>query len=172
MVLLTLRKHPSPKQAPLRYEESLRESIDSVSRWTFQPFLIGLAADWPSLLKRGVRLSSNSRSYSTRISPGSSLAHNKLRSHEQPRVLQPSLQRTQDADGRVQHRAASENHCRRTKRQPPKNYSFILSCLKTDGILFVALIALKIFLVTAIYRGTKPMRQRPDSFSCNSVNRT
>jgi hypothetical protein len=43
-------------------------------------------------------------------------------SHAPQPALQPSLQRTQDADGRVLRRAASENHCRRTKRQPPKNY--------------------------------------------------
>jgi rRNA processing protein Gar1 len=51
-------------------------------------------------------------------------------------------------DGTVLHRAASENHCRRTKRQPPKNYSFILSNLYRVGILFVVLIALFTFLLT------------------------
>ena len=46
-------------------------------------------------------------------------------------ALQPSLQRTRDADGRALHRAASENHCRRTKRQPPKNYIRSLSIKTT-----------------------------------------
>lgn len=45
-------------------------------------------------------------------------------SHAPPRALPPFPPHKRGGDGRVLHRAASENHCRRTKRQPPKNYIF------------------------------------------------
>jgi hypothetical protein len=58
-------------------------------------------------------------------------------------ALQPSLQRTQDADGRALHRAASENHCRRTKRQPPKNYILNLTRKQAEQNQLVAFLAVK-----------------------------
>ena len=91
-------------------------------------------------------------------------------SHALQPALQPSLQRTQDADGRVLHRAASENHCRRTKRQPPKNYILNLTRKSIKQQVRVAFIALNGLLIAGVYSRTVNTNHTPYGFRTLVVN--
>lgn len=91
-------------------------------------------------------------------------------SHALQPALQPSLQRTQDADGRALHRAASENHCRRTKRQPPKNYILNLTEKSIKQQVHVAFIALERLLIAGVYSRAIDTYHIPYSFRPLVVN--
>ena len=94
------------------------------------------------------------------------------RNHAQPPALQPSLQHTQDADGRVLRRAASGSHCRRTKRQPPKNYTLNLTKNSAVRHMCVAFLALNRLLVARINRGTKDPHHVSYRLRTLHINRT